>query len=55
MEIPVRYKSVKWKNLKQAQLGSQPFIIPDRAYSRDRGLDLTMLDAENYNSDYQIL
>ena len=55
MEIPVRYRSIKWKNLEQAKFGSQPFIIPDMAYTFDKGLDLTMLDAENYNSDYQIL
>lgn len=55
MEIPVRYKSVKWKNLDQAKFGSQPFIIPDMAYTCDKGLDLTMVNQENYNSDYQIL
>ncbi len=43
LEIPVSYKSIAYNGLKQADIGSRPFIIPDKAYEDDRGLliDLT--------------
>lgn len=40
MEIPVRYSSLRWKKLKQLDVGSHPFVVPDIAYSSERGLDL---------------
>ena len=54
MEIPVRYNSLRWRNLKQSNIGTHPFIIPDIAYSSERGLDLTKVGPQNYDTNYQI-
>ncbi|MFT0344375.1 hypothetical protein ACMSEJ_22015 [Bacteroides thetaiotaomicron] len=54
MEIPVRYSSLRWKKLKQLDVGSHPFVVPDIAYSSERGLDLAKTGAENYDTNYQI-
>lgn len=54
MEIPVRYNSVRWKKLKQLPVGSHPFIVPDIAYSSEKGLDLAKVGVENYDTNYQI-
>jgi CRISPR-associated endonuclease/helicase Cas3 len=50
MEIPVGYNSVRWKNPEQLSTGTHPFIVPDKAYSEEKGLDLTRI-----NVSYQIL
>ncbi|MDR2410028.1 MAG: CRISPR-associated helicase Cas3' [Bacteroidales bacterium] len=55
MEIPVNYNSVRWKNLEQLSVGTHPFIVPDKAYSDEKGLDFTRTNIENYNVSYQIL
>jgi CRISPR-associated endonuclease/helicase Cas3 len=55
MEIPVNYNSVRWKSLEQIFVGSHPFIVPDKSYSSERGLDLTKTNVENYDVSYQIL
>ncbi|MDR2026179.1 MAG: CRISPR-associated helicase Cas3' [Prevotellaceae bacterium] len=55
MEIPVNYNSVRWKNLEQLSTGTHPFIVPDKAYSDEKGLDFTKTDIENYDVSYQIL
>jgi CRISPR-associated endonuclease/helicase Cas3 len=55
LEIPVSYNSVKWKNLEQMQCGSNPFVVPDSAYSDQSGLDLVLALPQNYNQEYQIL
>lgn len=54
MEIPVRYNSLRWKKLKQSTVGSHPFVIPDMAYSAEKGLDFTKVGVENYDINYQI-
>lgn len=54
MEIPVRYNSLRWKKLKQSTVGSHPFVIPDMAYSAEKGLDFTKVGVENYDTNYQI-
>ena len=54
MEIPVRYSSLRWKRLKQLDIGAHPFVVPDIAYSSERGLDLAKTGAENYDTNYQI-
>jgi CRISPR-associated endonuclease/helicase Cas3 len=38
LEIPVRYFNVSKMN--QAQTGNKPFIVPDKAYDADLGLDV---------------
>jgi CRISPR-associated endonuclease/helicase Cas3 len=55
MEIPVNYNSVRWKNLEQFSVGTHPFIVPDKAYSNEKGLDFTKTNSENYDVSYQIL
>ena len=55
MEIPMRYSSLRWKKLETFPYGSHPFVIPDIAYSSDRGLDVTKMGAENYDTNYQML
>lgn len=54
MEIPVRYSSLRWKKLKQLDVGAHPFVVPDIAYSSVRGLELAKTGAENYDTNYQI-
>lgn len=54
MEIPVRYNSLRWKKLKQSTVGSHPFVIPDMAYSAEKGLDFIKVGVENYDTNYQI-
>ncbi len=38
LEIPVSYRSIAYRKLKQINVGSRPFIIPDRAYDEEKGL-----------------
>jgi CRISPR-associated endonuclease/helicase Cas3 len=53
MEIPVRYFSVH--KMRQSQKGNRPFIIPDRAYSFETGLDLKQINESNFDVNNQIL
>ena len=55
MEIPVRYNSLRWKKLKQLPIGSRPFVVPDAAYSSDKGLDFSKIGTEYYDTNYQML
>lgn len=41
MEIPVRYFSVS--KMRQSQKGNKPFIVPDKAYHPELGLDLGLI------------
>ena len=38
LEIPVCYNSIAYKGLSQLEIGSRPFVIPDEAYDKERGL-----------------
>lgn len=53
LEIPVRYFSVK--DMLQSQKGNKPFIVPDRAYSEETGLDVSKINEQNFDAKYQIL
>ncbi|WP_209329343.1 CRISPR-associated helicase Cas3' [Lunatimonas salinarum] len=53
LEIPVRYFAVKGMN--QAQKGNKPFIIPDKAYDFDIGLDVKKIRESNFDVTNQIL
>lgn len=55
MEIPVNYHSLRWKNLNQLRIGSNPFVVPDVAYSVKRGLDFSKLGTNYYDTNYQFL
>lgn len=53
LEIPVRYFAVRGMN--QAQRGNKPFIIPDRAYDFESGLDVKKIRENNFDVNNQIL
>ena len=53
LEIPVRYNSVR--NLRQSLKGNKPFIIPDRAYDKDLGLDVKKIREYNFDFSNQML
>jgi CRISPR-associated endonuclease/helicase Cas3 len=53
LEIPVRYFSVK--DMLQSQKGNKPFIVPDRAYNDEKGLDVSKINEQNYDVKYQML
>lgn len=38
LEIPVSYKNIAYKKLSQLNIGSRPFVIPDKAYNEEVGL-----------------
>lgn len=53
MEIPVRYFSVR--EMKQLQKGNRPFVVPDKAYSFETGLDIKLIRESNFDVTQQIL
>ncbi len=53
LEIPVRYFAVREMN--QAQNGNKPFIIPDKAYDFEIGLDVKKIKENNFDINNQIL
>lgn len=55
LEIPVRYSLMKWSHLRQLSVGSNPFVVPDNAYSETEGLIVSKLKPEFYNVDYQFI
>ena len=38
LEIPVSYRSIAYRKLQQINVGSRPFLIPDREYDKEKGL-----------------
>ena len=56
LEIPVHFNSIAYRKLERLkQVGSSPFVIPDKAYSFDLGLELANCIPENYDSQYTFL
>jgi CRISPR-associated endonuclease/helicase Cas3 len=53
MEIPVRYFTVCSMN--QTQKGNKPFIVPDKAYSFEKGLDVSLITESNFDVNRQML
>lgn len=53
LEIPVRYFWVK--EMRQSQKGNKPFIVPDKAYDCDLGLEVREISDKNLDSKYQFL
>ncbi|UJP63457.1 CRISPR-associated helicase Cas3' [Mongoliitalea daihaiensis] len=53
LEIPVRYFAVRGMN--QVQKGNKPFIIPDKAYDFEIGLDVKKIRENNFDVNNQIL
>lgn len=54
MEIPVSYHSIAHRNLEQLGKGMHPFVIPDKGYANDLGLQLEFCKTEYYHS-FEIL
>lgn len=54
-EIPVNYNSVRGKGLEQLKYGSNPFVVPNSAYSNERGLDISRVSSHNHDVNDQIL
>lgn len=50
LEIPVGFRSIKYKKLEQSRFGSLPFIIPDKAYSDELGLLMDFVNNEYYKT-----
>ena len=51
LEIPVPFKSIAYRGLEQVKKrGSNPFIVPDKAYDEVLGLQLDKAGAENYST-----
>ncbi|MBO8092123.1 MAG: CRISPR-associated helicase Cas3' [Prosthecochloris sp.] len=55
MEIHTRYYVVKDLRQLKDEYSSSPFIIPDKAYSKDLGLIEDLAKPENYNVEYSFL
>lgn len=54
-EIPMRYRSVGYKELEQSRVGQEPFIVPDTAYDELLGLRLDKALPKDYANDNQFL
>ncbi len=50
LEIPVRYYSVK--NFPPLPAGNDPFIIPDAAYTTEKGLDMARAEADRSDLNF---
>jgi CRISPR-associated endonuclease/helicase Cas3 len=54
LEIPVSYKNIAYKKLSQLNIGSRPFVIPDKAYNDEVGLLMEYTSPEFYTK-YEFL
>lgn len=51
LEVPIHFNSIAYKKLDRLkQVGSSPFVVPDKAYSFDLGLEVDKCIPENYES-----
>ena len=51
LEIPVSFRSIAYRKLQQINVGSRPFIIPDRAYDEEKGLLIENAIPEMFTQD----
>jgi len=51
MEIPVNFRTVRYLNLPQLEVGHRPFIVPDDVYSEEMGLMIHKLKKKKDNDD----
>ena len=51
----MRYSSLQWKKLRQLSVGSHPFVIPDAAYSTEKGVDFSKIGPEYYGTNSQFI
>lgn len=49
MEIPAKF-NYGFKSLRPSLFGNKPFIVPNRAYSSELGLDMSLVKSENYST-----
>ena len=54
VEIPVSYKSITFRRLEKSESGHRPYIIPDKAYSDELGLQMDYAKPEYYHT-FEIL
>lgn len=54
MEIPVSYHSIAHRNLDQLNVGTRPFVIPDKGYDHEKGLLPDYCKTEYYQT-FEIL
>lgn len=54
LEIPVSYKSIAYRKLEQLDVGSRPFVIPNKAYDDEMGLLIEYAKPEFFTK-YEIL
>ncbi len=54
LEIPVSYPSIAYKNMQQLTIGQNPFVVPDRSYSQKIGLEIDLINKENFKT-FEIL
>lgn len=54
LEIPVSYKSIAYSKLEQLNVGSRPFVLPNKAYNEEIGILMEYAKPE-YLSQYEIL
>ncbi len=50
MEVSTRFYAVR--GLRQLENGSRPFVIPDKAYNSELGLNVQLARPENYNTKF---
>ena len=48
MEIPMSFKSVGFNHLQVVKVGTYPFVVPDKSYTENMGLDLAYAKPEYY-------
>ncbi len=54
LEIPSSYKSIAYRNLEQLNVGSRPYVIPNKAYDDEMGLLIEYAKPE-FLTKYEIL
>ena len=54
LEIPSSYKSIAYRNLEQLNVGSRPYVIPNKAYDDEMGLLIEYAKPEFFTK-YEIL
>lgn len=56
LEISVRYETIGYRGLDKIKgVGTNPFIIPDKAYSYEKGLEVELAEPKNYSNETQFI
>ncbi|MCQ2233408.1 MAG: CRISPR-associated helicase Cas3' [Paludibacteraceae bacterium] len=54
LEIPVSFKSIAYRKLEQLNVGSRPYVIPNKAYDKEFGLEMEYAKTD-YLTKYEFL